>query len=303
MRLLATTVVRGTVQDEPHGALYELDLDAGTHRVALEFDDPISLAGRGGERGLRGIAVSHQRIYVAATRSILVLDHDLRLIGRHTCAYLGHAHEIAVRDGYLLVTSTAFDSLLAMNLATGEFEFGLCIRGYTDDLAVRQFDPSDGGGPPPGITTHLNQVAVVAGSVFLSGRNSPHLLRLEDGTLDIVATVPLGTHNVTPLDQTGSTLVFNDTESDALAWCTPHDEHRLPVPRFPIADLAGLDVANGAMARQAFARGLVVDGAWAYGGSSPATVSTYHLPSGERTAQLTLTRDVRHAIHGLAGVQ
>ncbi len=63
--------------------------------------------------------------------------------------------------------------------------------------------------------------------------------------------------------------------------------------RYREADQTGI-------ARQGFARGLaVVSDSVVAGGSSPSTVSLYDLAKNERVLSVTLTMDVRNAIHGL----
>jgi hypothetical protein len=71
-----------------------------------------------------------------------------------------------------------------------------------------------------------------------------------------------------------------------------------------IASNAAFDwthVNNDAVARPLFARGLcVLSERYIAGGSSPSTITMYDMETESSVAQLSLSKDVRNAIHGLA---
>ena len=68
MKLLTTSVVRGSSQGESHGGVYLLDLEAGTARQTLDWNTAeIDWQGRGWDRGLRGIAFDGDVVYIAAS--------------------------------------------------------------------------------------------------------------------------------------------------------------------------------------------------------------------------------------------
>jgi hypothetical protein len=71
------------------------------------------------------------------------------------------------------------------------------------------------------------------------------------------------------------------------------------IPRYAQAELenTGIDPRT---ARQAFGRGLAPFGDdWLVAGSSPATISLYRRGITDAVRSVTLTRDIRNAIHGL----
>lgn len=302
MKVLATTVVRGTGAGEAHGSLYRVDLGAGSAEELLRWDEPVALDSRGGDRGLRGVAMHGGRIYVASHGALHALEPDGTEITRWTCPALVHAHEVALLRDHLLLVATGTDSLLSFDLKAQRFDWGVCIRGYGDDLSVTPFDPA-ADAPPRGITLHLNQVYVSGDDVFLSGRLHTGLFRLRGGRLEQVRTIPMGTHNVTPVDGEGQEILFNDTDSDRLCLIRQGVQHVLPVPRVSLDVLEGLEHMDGVMARQGFARGLLwLGGARAVAGSSPATVCLVDLQRGVVEQKVVLSRDVRHAVHGIAQV-
>ena len=340
MKILASVVVRGAAPGDAHGGLYWVEPDAARWELAWEGREGIDWAGRGGDRGLRGLARGQGRIWVAASRELLEMTEDLQPVARHRCDALGLAHQIALHEGWLFVTSTAFDSVLGFEIATRRWRWGLLVRGRDADLDVHTFDPEHTT-PPLGNSVHLNQVCIAEGALWLSGRNCRHRIRVLNGEADIVGQVPWGTHDVRP--HRGGVL-YNDTESDCVCWepansptvqgqgaataadTRPKPEEqfqnakaqnrpqsprsgrsprkgapvRIAVPRFAPTELEGYDPASGPLARQAFARGLcVTPEGRVFGGSSPATLTEYDLDAGQPKQKVTLTRDIRHAIHGL----
>ncbi len=294
--VLCSSVVRGAQPGEAHGELWVVDLELDEARCVWEQrDTDIDFSGHGGDRGLRGLCVVGDRVFVATSHHILELDPQLAVRASYTCPALAHAHELVYRQGHLLVCSTGFDSLLALDVQAGRFVWGLCIRGRGQDLAVAEFSPDTP--PPRGDTIHLNQVALNGDAVTMSGARSPCWLELRDGTLDIVGELPLGTHNVTAVP---GGWVGNDTARDRVLRVQGDAVVALSVPRYPVETLERLHGANGPLARQGFARGLVVlDADTVIGGSSPTTLTAWDLAEGVPLVSRRLSLDVRRAVHGI----
>src|SRR5437588_5736088 len=56
-RVIATSIVRSAHQGESHGGVYLIDLNSGQYDQVIDWnDESINWEGRGGDRGLRGIA-------------------------------------------------------------------------------------------------------------------------------------------------------------------------------------------------------------------------------------------------------
>ena len=67
VKLIATSVVRGSQQGESHGGVYIVDFDAETGHQVIDWNTmDIDWTGRGLDRGLRGIAIHDDRVYIAA---------------------------------------------------------------------------------------------------------------------------------------------------------------------------------------------------------------------------------------------
>ncbi len=297
-RVLASSVVRGAQPGECHGGLFLIDLQSGSVESTLDWNrTDIDFEGRGGDRGLRGIAFHGERILVAANAALLVLDRSFRLIESHRHRHLAHCHEISVVGSRVFLTSTGVDALLIFDLEERRFVEGWHLGLDGRELAWRRFDP-DGEGPPRQNLFHLNSVLARGAELYFSGLYTPGLLRFDGRSLSLCARLPEGTHNAQLLE---GGVAYNDTASDRVCYERPGTRTAIPVPAYARHDILNIERYASAVARPGFARGLcsVAPGLIA-GGSSPSTVSVYDLRSGRRLREVNLSMDVRNAIHGLA---
>jgi hypothetical protein len=309
-RIICSSVVRSVRQGESHGGVYLVDLEDGKSEQVLDWTDAnIDWEGRGGDRGLRGIAFHGDEILLAASDEIFIFDRDMQRKGSFRNPYLHLCHEIFVDGDRLYVASTGFDSVLEYDLATGTFTRGWCLR-YSNAWKFRRtlklrvkpslsrFDPNAPGGPAPGDTSHVNHVWVQDGAIFASGTKMPALWRIDGGGLQRISRLPFGTHNARPF-RDGA--LFNHTRTDRIVYADRTGEvvAAVPLPSYPKEQLQHADIPED-LARPTFGRGLTVlaDGR-IVGGSSPATISVYDLDAGEVLRSVNLTMDVRNAVHGL----
>jgi hypothetical protein len=298
-RLLVSSVVRGSRQGDSHGGLYLVDMATGHFEQVLDWNTcDINWEGRGADRGLRGIAFHGDTIFVAASDELFEFDREFRITSSWRNPYLKHCHEICIFDSHLYLTSTGHDSLLRFDLATRRFDSGIHLFANGTALGARVFDPHAQGGPAAGISFHINNVHVDPTGIHFSGRKLNALVRLNSKGLTALARLPQGTHNARPFRDG---ILFNNTEADTLDYVTPLRRISIPVPRFDDALLVHTQMDESGLARQAFGRGLcILDETHVAAGSSPTTIAIHDLASQCITHQLTLTRDVRNAAHGLA---
>ncbi len=297
-KLVATSVVRGSRQGESHGGVYLVDLDK--QRVAQPIDwntADIDWQGRGWDRGLRGIDFDGERVLIAASDELFVYDPQFRLIGSYRCPYLKHCHEISRYERRLFLTSTGFDSILGFDLDSHRFSYGLHLKRSETGWQARPFDPSTDGGPPPGNLLHLNSVYCEPTGMFVAGLRTEALLKYDGRRIAPFCNLPNGAHNAQPYR---GGVLFNDSEQDLLRFAAAGGECAFPVPRYGPGELTHTDLDDSRIARQAFARGLCVlgDGVVA-GGSSPSTIALHNLDTLKTTLTVTLSKDIRNAIHGL----
>ncbi len=315
--VIASTVVRSAHQGESHGGVYRIDLETEAVEQVIDYDDTsISWEGRGGPRGLRGIAFYGDEIYLAASDEIFVYTKDFRLVRTIRNEYLRHCHETHIVDDTLYVSATGRDSVLEYDLRTGSFVKGYYIwfeglqrlvnmRGYNMDVNLlrlmprfRIFDPNSDAGPPANSNTcHLNSVFYESGVLYVSGTRCARLLAIHDAKLKSYAHINYGTHNSRPF---GEGVLLNDTRNNRVSYLPRHGEAiSFPIKRYEERTLQNSGLPQD-HARQGFGRGLCVIGeGLIVGGSSPSTVSVYDLNTSRTVKTINLTMDVRNTVHGL----
>ncbi len=310
--VLVTEVIRSTHMGQFHGGAHLVNLESGESRKVLSWDDgSIDFEGRGGMRGLRGIAFHNNEIYIAATDELFVFDQDFKQRRSFPCANLTQCHEICTNGETLLITSTKRDAILEFDLTTQAFTVGHLLIGKPVQKQVKrkivteieyrteQFDPHADNGPPIRDLFHINNVFAENGKVFLGGVRLNDVLELSpDGTTRSMGKVPDWTHNARPF-RTG--LLYNSTEADAVVWGDKSGKAlvSLKIPKYPDAQLVNANLPRD-IARQGFGRGLcVTDDGLIVTGSSPSTIAVHDPVARKTIKKVNLTMDVRHAPHGL----
>lgn len=319
-KVLLTDVVRSTHKGDSHGGVYLIDLETDEVRKVIDWNDSdIDWDGRGGGRGLRGITFWNDLIVMAASDEIFLFDRDFKRVGSHRNPYLGLCHEIWLEGDRLWLTSTLYDAILELDLVTGRFVSGFCIRINLppvapgaplppmrfDQIIFRRFDPSEPGGPVRADTTHINNITRRDGVCYVSGVRLPVLVAVgEQGRPQPYARIPVWTHNAQPWRDG---VIYNSTGEDKVCFASREGQVRsgVEVLKRDPATLTNTGLSRD-VARANFGRGLVP---WSgdperpgllIGGSSPSTVSVYDMDAGVRVKSITFGNDVRNAPHGLA---
>jgi hypothetical protein len=300
LKLVTTSVVRGSHQGESHGGVYLIDLDAREIRQTVDWNTAnIDWQGRGWDRGLRGIAFDGEVVYIAASDELFAYTPQFRLIGSWRNPYFKHCHEISVWERTLFLASTGFDSILGFDLDRKEFSWAMHVETEQFRFRWHAFDPRKEDGPLMLNKLHLNNVHCTQGGMYLTGLRTGGMLIFNGREVRMAVELPPGTHNARPFRDG---VLFNDTEADVLRYSgrAGSEDRALAVPRYPDDQLLNRDLDQSQIARQGFARGLaVMSESVVAGGSSPSTVSVYELAKNERVLAVNLTMDVRNAIHGL----
>jgi len=301
LKLVTTSVVRGSHQGESHGGIYLIDLADREIRQVIDWNRAgIDWQGRGWDRGLRGIAFDGEVVYVAASDELFAFTPDFRRIGSWRNAYLKHCHEIAVWERTLFLTSTGFDAILGFDLDRREFNWAMHLGTRQFRFQGHAFDPRKDDGPLMLNKLHLNNVHPTRGGMYLTGLRTDGMLLFNGREVRMAVELPPGTHNARPYRDG---VLFNDTEADCLRYAGRGDgreDRALGVPHYSAEQLQNRDLDDSRLARQGFARGLcVISDTVVAGGSSPSTVCVYDLRANERMLAVNLTMDVRNAIHGL----
>ena len=297
-KVLTTSVVRGSKQGESHGGVFLVDLETGKTDQMLDWNTcDIDFTGRGADRGLRGIAFDGDDIIIAASDEVFVFDRRFRIQRSYRNRYLKHCHEIAIYKDQLFLTSTGYDSVLVFNLREERFSWGVHVRADATRVRARTFDPMSSGGPLLRTELHINSVFCNARAVMMSGMRHERVIRFRQQGLDLIATLPRGTHNV-QMYRKG--LLFNDTASDHVRYVRGAEQRSFPVPKYRRKDIINTFDVSDRVARPHFARGLCPLGDdLIAAGSSPSTIAIHDLASGKTVKSINISMDVRNAIHGL----
>lgn len=300
MKLVTTSVVRGSHQGESHGGVYLVDLDRREVRQVIDWNTAnIDWQGRGWDRGLRGIAFDGEVVYIAASDELFAYSPQFKLLGSWRNPYLKHCHELSIWERTLYVVSTGYDTVLGFDLDRKEFSWALHVETDRFRFRGRVYDPRTEDGPLMLNKLHLNSVACTQGGLYVTGLKTGGMLIYNGREVRMAAELPPGTHNARPFRDG---VLFNDTEANLLRYSgrDGREDRALSVPVYPDDRLLHRDVDQSKIARQGFARGLaIVSESVVAGGSSPSTISVYDLAGNERVASVNLSMDVRNAIHGL----
>lgn len=298
--LIATSVVRGSEQGQSHGGIYLMNPAAqSVHQVVDWNTADIDWSGRGWDRGLRGIAFHGDDILIAASDELFVYGRDFRIRRSVRNPYLKHCHEIAVHRDVLYLTSTGFDSVLAFDLTTERFLWGIVVAVADGQWVAQKFDPNSATGPAPRNQLHINCVTCDDMGLSISGLRTNGIVSLGASLkLEKQVELPAGTHNA---QLVADGVLFNDTRGDHLRFVSRDGRERaFRYPVYPDEAIAFSGVDDSNVARQGFGRGLcVINERLVAAGSSPSTVTVFDLESGKTVLSVNFSMDIRNAIHGL----
>ncbi|MDQ3877529.1 MAG: hypothetical protein M3290_04160 [Actinomycetota bacterium] len=302
-KVLTSSVIRAADKGNSHGGLYLVDLETGAAEMVRDWDDPsISWEGRGGDRGLRGIAFYGDEIIVAASDELFFFDKTFEIQSSLRNQYLRSTHEVFRTGDHLWVTSTEYDSILRVDLRERRFDAGVHltakrIAGRTLAFGARWFDPTTDGGPPRRDVLHINSVWGDELRLTVCGTQIRNILEVHKRHARRHLPVPLGTHNARPF---GNGAIANDTRGTRVVTTdrAGHESTLYPIKTYPASELIH-DPGDPKRARQGFGRGLCLHGSLVVTGSSPATVTAFDLGCSEMVRTVNISMDVRNAIHGL----
>jgi len=329
--VIATSIVRTSGLNEPHGFLYVVDLKTKKVTRTIEWNDPeIDFAGRGRQQGLRGIAFYNDKIYIGTGFKILEFSKDFDLLASYQNQYLIDIHEMIVVENQLLVVSSGYDAVIYFDLNTKLFTkayavdvkdfsfkknlfyrffnkyapYWLSLNKSIENYPLYVFDPETpnqikGTSFKPH-RIHFNTVSMSKSGMCVSGTLSNYQFLITKEEISKYATIPLVTHNV--LNFENDTILYNSTAKEEVVW-----SHRTGwvIKRFknPTPDPIKLQnmPTDSKLAKVGWARGLCWTSDFKYiiSGTSPASIMVYEKETGKLLRHIILSYDVRNAIHGL----
>jgi hypothetical protein len=324
-KILCTTVIRSVKQGESHGGIYVVDLNNEEVKQVFDYNtSDIDFYGRGGSRGLRGIAFDTNKVYIAGSEELFVFDSQMKLIETFKNRYLELCHEIYLSENNLYLTSTNFDSILVFDTNSRKFIKGyhftqknylktrlyrilnkalnktIQIRPFqiNEELGFTEFNPDSGNGPERSNKFHINNVTVIDHKLFLAGVKLLTLQEFDFAKVTKIANIPGGTHNAMPYMQ--EFVIMNNTRKNEIVvkYISGKNLKRWDVKLFPHDELLNANIPDD-HARQGFARGLAIFENYIIAGSSPANISVYDINEKGVIKTINFSKDIRITIHGL----
>jgi len=253
-KLITSSVVRGSQQGESHGGVFLIDLENQRVRQVLDWNTAdIDWQGRGWDRGLRGIAIHQETVFIAASDELFAYTPKFQRLGSWRNPYLKHCHEIDVWDGNVFLTSTGFDSILAFDIERQKFHWALHVDVENFRFRGSVYDPEGDKGPLMLNKLHLNSVACRQGGMYMAGMKTGGMLHFNGDKIRMAVTLPAGSHNARPHLEG---VLFNDTQADAVRYVAREEEgtdRAIKVPRYDPAELTHKNLDDSRIARQGFA--------------------------------------------------
>ena len=294
MRLIFTTVIRAADLGDAHGGLYVLDCDSQEIVHYEPCTDNFSNENeRGGERGLRGISVQDDRIYVAGSNSIRIIDPNnySTISSIENSEFLNSIHEICYFDDSLWVTSTGINSIVKLS-SDLKIEDVWHIKGVMHDShhtveGKERIESTDGIGDD----IHINSISAHNGRVVFAGSLTP---LYDFNTLEEVQDLAIGgfTHN---FEEFPDVVLANKTYVRRLEVVSDYDRILYPIPLYS----GDLIEAPDEIAKPDWLRGMARKDNLVFLGCSPARILVFDLDKRMFIQEINLSNDARCCIHGI----
>jgi len=296
---MVTSVVRGSLKDESHGAIHLVDMENGRLAQAIDWKAPgVDWSSPGGGRGLRGIAFDGERVFVAGSDALFAFSPSFELLAVYRSPYLAHCHGIACFERKLYLASRAYNSILGFDLDDNRFGWALHIVEENGGLQGTPFDPESALGPMPADDLGLNSLWCDPRGIFISGSGSRGLLHFDARRIVRLVSLPQGVQDARPWRDG---VLFNDSKAGVVRFITPESNRVFQLPRYPESTLGHVTEGREAGAQQRFARGLcVLDESVFATGSSPLSITLHNLDTMKTTRNINFSTDLRHSVHSLA---
>jgi len=286
VKLITTSVLRDSEQGDSehgdsHGGVYVIDVERQGVSQVMDFETTdASQQGHDRDRGLRGIAIDGETVYFVASDVLFAFTPNFELIGSWRNPYMKYADEICIYERSLYITSTGYDSILAFELDEKKFFWALHVDMDREGFKGSVYDPTGDKGPLLLNKLHLNNVHADDNGMYITGLKSGGMLHFNGKVINMSVTLAEGTHNAQPFRDG---VLFNDSEANALRYSSRSGEE------------------DRALEVEGFARGLCpINDRVVAAGSSPATIALHDLQESKTLLSVSLSRDTRNVIHGLA---
>lgn len=268
---------------------------------ALDFASAdIEWFGDEGGRGLRGIALDGETVYIAASDRLLAYDKRFKLIDSWQNPNLANCRGIGIFLRELFLVSSGNDSILAFDLDQKKFHWAMHVQSDHHQFRPAIFDPLESEGPIPIDKLRLRNIRCGEGGLYFSGMNTGGLLHFNGEKIQMLAELPRGAQDA-QIFRNG--IVFNDSHAGVLRYSGDDEgteDRALEVPFYKETDHESNDSDATRQLKRGYARGLcILSDRVVAGGSTPAGVSLYDLRENRKLASVWFTKNVLEAINSI----
>jgi hypothetical protein len=280
VKLVASSVVRGTHPNASSGGLYLIDLETRTVHQPVGWNErQFKWDGRGRELGLRGIAFDGDTMYCVASDELYAFNSAFELKASWRNPYLKYCRGIAVFERKLFIVSSGFDSIIGFDMDAQTFDWALQVTSRGIGIGASPFDPNSEDGPIMLAKLDMRDIFCDGTGMYIT--SGPGMLRFSGNAISMAVELPPNSHNARPFRDG---VLFNDSLGGTLRYTG-----------------RGEGEEDRAMPTASLPRGLcVIGGAVVAGGSSPAAISVYDLAANERVLAVQISDDAQTSIHSIA---
>ena len=293
--------MHGAAEGEVHGGAFLVDLANQSVFHTIKYDFPnIEWFGEEGGRGLRGMALDGDTLYIAAGNRLLAYDTRFRPKGSWQNPYLANCQGISIHQRELFIACSGNDCIVAFDLDDKKFYWAMHVRAQHFQFRPLAFDPAGREGPLAVNKLQLRSVRCSEGGLYISGMKTGGLLHFNGSKIQMLAETPKGSQD-TQVFRNG--VVFNDSRAGVLRYSGDDEgteDRALAVPYFEASDHGPHDPDELRMLKRGYARGLcVLSGTVVAGGSTPAGISLYNLKENRKLLTVRFTKNPREAINDI----
>jgi hypothetical protein len=281
----------------------------------LDWNNPaINWEGRGGDRGIRGLAFWGDTLYAVAGNELFAFKQDefssrspwaIRPVASYTTRYMKLTHETWRHRDKLYICSGGADAILVFDLVAKDWTYSWYHNKYSHPQTY-WFNPNTDDEPYANPTEgfmHLDSVYADDNYMWYSGAFTDSLWRknLSPWFLDKSETTRFklvynDTHNARPyrggflynLSRHSKTVY----EVDGMVvdeWDTPHS----PLEQLHHTHLPADHAVQG------YTRGMVTYGDYVITGTSPAAINVFKIGQKKPVKTVNLSKDLRNSICGM----
>jgi len=302
--VIASSVIRSAHRGDSHGGIYRINLETEEFVQMLDWNNPdINWHGRGGDRGIRGLAFFGHTLYALAGNELFAFEQDgdkLTLISSYSNDFVYGTHEIWRHKEKLYLCCGERDAVLVFDLVSKEW-----VTSYYHNktsMGLKEFNPNTGEGYQEVTGGYLHTDSVYADDNFMwyCGAYTDGLWRLDlnSGQTIKIQLQIADTHNARPYRDgylynlcPRSKTFFERGGKLIKEWSTPE---------FDLSTLIHTNLPHD-HARAGYTRGMVTYGDFIITGTSPATINVFDFnKEGSPIKSIQLTNDIRNSICGMA---